>query len=115
MSKKFLNVALVGACDTADIAKVLRAATEQLMGPAPVPFSPPGAWNYHMLAGDSAPGGFVALQGSALLDAAKGRRAAPSPPDPARDMATVVEYLRAAHAESAERLEAAEEGREEDA
>ena len=41
---------------------------EQLMGPAPVPFSPPGAWNYHMLAGDSAPGGFVAIPGSQLLD-----------------------------------------------
>jgi len=33
-----------------------------------LPFSPPGKWNYHMLKEDAAPGGFVAIPGSPLLD-----------------------------------------------
>lgn len=42
---------------------------EQLALPQPLPFSPNGAWNYHMLTGNAAPGGFVALPGSHLLEA----------------------------------------------
>jgi len=41
---------------------------EQLQRPTPVPFAPAGKWNYHMLTGDAAPGGFVAIPGSPLLD-----------------------------------------------
>lgn len=41
---------------------------EQLRAPEPVPFAPPGKWNYHMLTGAAAPGGFVAIPGSQLLD-----------------------------------------------
>lgn len=41
---------------------------EQLLAPNPLPFAPPGRWNYHVLTGDAAPGGFVALPGSQLLD-----------------------------------------------
>lgn len=41
----------------------------ELAAPQPVPFAAPGGWNYHMLTGDAAPGGFVALPGSPLLDA----------------------------------------------
>ena len=40
----------------------------ELAAPQPVPFAAPGGWNYHMLTGDAAPGGFVALPGSHLLD-----------------------------------------------
>ena len=42
---------------------------DQLLSPAALPFSRPGAWNYHMLTTE-APGGFVALPGSSLLDEA---------------------------------------------
>ena len=41
---------------------------EQLRAPQPVPFAPPGKWNYHMMQPDAAPGGFVAIPGSVLLD-----------------------------------------------
>ena len=41
---------------------------DQLNAPQPVPFAPPGKWNYHMLTGAAAPGGFVAIPGSAQLD-----------------------------------------------
>ena len=41
---------------------------DQLAAPQPMPFAPPGSWNYHMLTGDAAPGGFVAVPGNQLLD-----------------------------------------------
>ena len=41
---------------------------DQMRAPQPVPFAPPGRWNYHMLTGAAAPGGFVAIPGSVLLD-----------------------------------------------
>jgi len=51
------------------IAGIYPGLTEaQLLAPTPVPFAPPGTWTYHMLAGDAAPGGFVAIPGSSLLD-----------------------------------------------
>lgn len=40
---------------------------EQLAQPKPVPFAPSGRWNYHMLTPDAAPGGFVAVPGTAQL------------------------------------------------
>ena len=41
---------------------------DQLAAPQPVPFAQPGSWNYHMLTGAGAPGGFVAIPGSVHLD-----------------------------------------------
>lgn len=41
---------------------------DQLDAPQPLPFAPTGGWNYHMLTGNAAPGGFVAVPGSELLD-----------------------------------------------
>jgi hypothetical protein len=40
----------------------------QLQSPSPLPFASAGQWNYHMLTGDAAPGGFVALPGTEQLE-----------------------------------------------
>ena len=42
---------------------------DQLRAPSPLPFAEPGGWNYHMLQPGAAPGGFVAIPGSVLLEA----------------------------------------------
>ena len=41
---------------------------DDLMRPTPLPFAPPGQWNYHVLSGETCTTGFVALSGSDLLD-----------------------------------------------
>ena len=41
---------------------------DQLLAPQPLPFAPAGKWNYHVLTGEAASNGFVAIPGSLLLD-----------------------------------------------
>ena len=43
-------------------------STDDLLRPQPLPFPPPGTWNYHVLTGEACSSGVVCLPGSALLD-----------------------------------------------
>jgi len=68
---RFMPVEAVGKSEGAALLCIAGAypglTAEQLSSPTPLPFAKSGAWNYHMLQGDAAPGGFVALPTSHML------------------------------------------------
>lgn len=69
---RFMPLETIGAESAPAVVCIAGAypglTADQLARPQPVPFPAPGSWNYHMLTGDAAPGGFVALPGSHMLD-----------------------------------------------
>ena len=69
---RFMPLATVSRESAAAVVCIAGAypgiTADQLKAPDPVPFAPPGSWNYHMLKPGASPGGFVAIPGSPLLD-----------------------------------------------